>query len=226
MSRKPPISWEETWSDIERYMDDVVYNPSKKIVGCKKVYGIYSKVYILCVQRPPYNFSHRVYETIVKYHEDLVDRLIEDHNEHFDKHRLDVKHKDFVLWKHSKYIITWYKKVFLYLDQYYTKREKLPSISDVLHQCWISKGRPTYTPEQEKDYMDKWKALLRAKQKLQLAKLSYFPKFSYFPEDLYDIIIPHLSSNPVTDEYAFKTLHIHLEYNTSRSLIMNFKLMD
>lgn len=224
MCRPAEILWENSWNDIKRHMDDL-FNGDLDI-SVNTIMGMYSKVYNTSIgyynneTNERIRFSDNLYKEMIKYHEDLVDRLIEDHNEHFDKHGLDVKHKDFVLWTHYQYIIRWNTKIFLWLDEFYTKRSNLPSIPNTLQQCWISKGLSPYTKDIEEEYMNKWKALLRAKQKLQLAKLSYFP------DDLYDIINTKLSSNPVTNECAFKTLHIHLEYNTSRSLIRNFGLMD
>ena len=224
-----PILLEDGWADIKNYLDMVIQGSD---FDCKMVHATYSKVYNMAVQRPPHNYCEELYNEMINHQNNLIDTLVVKHKEHFDERGLDVTHKDYVLWKHSQYIITWYKKVFLYLDQYYTKREQLPSIPDTLQQCWIDKGISTYTSEQEIVYLNEWKGLIRVKQKLQLAlclaKCQDFP----FPEDLYDIIIPHLSSNPVTDKYAFKTLHIQLEYNTSPitkytgSQINYFGLMD
>ena len=182
-------------------------------------------VYNMCTQPPPNNLIEKIYNEIRPFNLNLINELVDKYDRHFEKHDLDVKHKDFVLHLHYKYIIIrWIPKIFSYIDRFYTKRTGLPSIPDVLHQCWISKGRPTYTIEQEVDYMNEWKGLLRTKQKLQLAKSSMFP------EDLYDIIIPHLSSNPVTEELIFETLKIDFRATIHRNghirMITNIGLMD
>ena len=165
-------------------------------------------VYNMCTQRPPNNHTEKIYNEIRPFNLNLINELVDKYDRHFEKHDLDVKHKDFVLHLHYKYIIRWITRIFSYIERFYTKRTGLPSISDVLHQCWISKGRPTYTIEQEVDYMNEWKGLLRAKQKLQLAKSLNFP------DDLYDIIIPHLSSIPVSEEQIFETLKIDFRRTT------------
>ena len=189
---------------------------TSKLLSTEKIYNFeymkwFSIVYNMCTQPPPNNHIEKVYNEIRPIHLNLIDELVDKYDRHFEKHDLDVKHKDFVLHLHYRiFISTWTHRIFSYIDRFHTPRRGLPCTRRVTEECWVSKGRPIYTREQEIDYMNELKGLLRAKQKLQLTKIPHIA------DDLYDIIIPHLSSNPVTDEYALETLYDTLYINFDR----------
>ena len=132
LSRKPPIGLEEGWKDLQESIDELIMMCETDFEGSmdvKKVIGNFSKVYNMAVQRPPHNFCEELY---TRYQDVFVQYL-----NHTVLPDLRAKGGQFMLaevgkrWSnHRDIMVKWMRKFFLYLDQYYTKREKLPSIPD------------------------------------------------------------------------------------------------
>ena len=95
----------------------------------KQAMANYSIVYDMAVQRPPHNYCEELYtrykNVYVVYLRETVLPALRERGGAFMLAEIGQRWKN-----HRDVMVKWMKKFFMYLDQYYTKREKVPSVYD------------------------------------------------------------------------------------------------
>ena len=130
--RKKIIELDEGWAKLQGSIDqliDVCENDFPPQTDLSQVMQNYSIVYDMAVQRPPNNHCDQLYERYkAVYVNYLTNQVVPQLREKGGAFMLAEIGKRWT--NHRDVMVKWMKKFFLYLDQYYTKREKLPNIYD------------------------------------------------------------------------------------------------
>jgi cullin 1 len=132
MPPKPSIGLEEGWAKLQTSIDqliEVCENDFPPQTDMSQVMANYTLVYQMAVQRPPNNHCEALYERHKQVYVDyLTNKVVPQLREAGGAFMLAEIGKRWI--NHRDVMVKWNKKFFLYLDQFYTKREKLPNIYD------------------------------------------------------------------------------------------------
>jgi len=130
--RKATIELEEGWAQLQMSIDELIEaceNDFDRKVDVSQAMTNYTLVYDMAVQRPPNNHCEALYERHKQVYVDyLTQRVVPRLREAGGAFMLAEIGKRWT--NHRDVMVKWNKKFFLYLDNFYTKREKLPNIYD------------------------------------------------------------------------------------------------
>lgn len=128
----PPqiVDFEEGWNRIqtqaivrlERLMENN-FEEKEKLLSNTEYMEVYTTCYTMCTQRPPNNFSDRLYtkhnDTIVNYLKNTVLPALEQKHDEFLLKELVTR------WTNHNIMNKWMMKFFMYLDRYYVTHHNL-----------------------------------------------------------------------------------------------------
>lgn len=218
--RFPIIRWKGGEKDLAKHLSPE-YMKQTLESGIKSAEYMYtfSIVYNMCTQKPPYNYSAKLYDYMNNVFDELTkyfDNLI---NEHYDKHNIDIQ-KSFklcVMWDCNTKLYEWIDKFFSFLNRVYIKYECLPTIKEGLYAR--SKNHYNVSEDQIVIYEKKWKLLFKAQQRLQLSRIG---NISY---DLYESIAVYISERKSTKNPLFRSINIEIDESRIPRLNRKFKLI-
>lgn len=128
-------------------------------------------------------------------------------NNHVDKYNIDIQNsfKLCVIWNCYRKIMSYINTVFLYLGEYYIKREGLSTVNEVLHNNFINQ----YNVSEENiiKYEDEWIQQYKARQRLLLSKIISYD----IPYDLFELIAEFISEKYITRKILFKSIKIGID---------------
>ncbi|VVA89806.1 unnamed protein product [Arabis nemorensis] len=95
---------------------------------------LYTTVYHMCVQKPPYDYAEQLY--------DRYRQVIEDYAKQTVLVSLNEKHDEYMLkelaqrWSNHKVMVRWLCRIFFYIDRYFIARRSLPPLNEVGMSCF------------------------------------------------------------------------------------------
>ncbi|KAL5220115.1 hypothetical protein ABZP36_024828 [Zizania latifolia] len=96
---------------------------------------LYTTIYDMCTQKPPYEYSQQLYE---RYKE-----VLDDHNRSTVVPSLMEKHGEFLLrefvqrWEKHKLMVKWLSRFFSYMDRFYVPRKRLDPLKEVGRKSFL-----------------------------------------------------------------------------------------
>lgn len=114
---------------IENILEDLETGVYKDKITADEFSMLYTTVYKMCTQKPPYNWSEQLYnnycDAIKEYLQlRILPKLKEKHGEYMLKELVRR-------WENHKLLIRFLSHVFKYLDRFYVKRQSLPELAEV-----------------------------------------------------------------------------------------------
>ena len=224
---KPIINWEDGRNELSQalqceYIISILNDES--LYNTKLIMHNYSKVYNMVVQSPPNNYGYHLYDYfIVNKSNEVLNFVNSFINDHLDKHNIDIQNsfKLCVKWNLYRKITDFFRKNLLYLDQFYTRKNKLPTIIERLYNTFLN-----HYSVSESDielYEEEWKQVFKVQQRIHLSKIISYD----IPYDLYETISQFASEKKITRKLLFKSIKIEIDDDESRSKNDTiFKLLD
>ncbi|XP_054804752.1 cullin-1-like [Prosopis cineraria] len=132
MDLKPIIELEEGWKYVQervKWLEDIIEGKSVEPLSSEKHILLYTTIYNMCNQRPPFQYSNQLYDRYIVTVENYMKSTV--------LPSLRNKHHEFLLrelvtrWDNHQKYIKWLSRSFHYLDRYYTARHSLPSLYTV-----------------------------------------------------------------------------------------------
>ena len=206
---KPIIKWEDGRDELSHAFkcEYIISILNHKVPHCtRQIMSNYSKVYDMCVQSPPNNYSGKIYDYFIVYKSnELINYVNSFINDHLDNIDIQNPFKLCVKWNLYRRIAIWISKLFSYLDRFYTRPEKIQKVLDRLYNNFME--RYNVSESDIELYEEEWKQLYKARQRLQLSKIITYD----IPYDLYDIISRFVSEKNITRKILFKSINIEID---------------
>lgn len=133
------IDLESGWSEVmrelnnlEAIVDDLRHKRSARdCIDNKRYMTVFVVIYNMVTQTCAHNFSEQIYQRLREYVKSYVARTVE------PSLRQAVKNGDYIAaldanWKVYYVFVKWVRSFFSYLDRFHTKRQGLPSVSEVI----------------------------------------------------------------------------------------------
>eukprot|EP00808_Paulinella_micropora_P026401 g42.t1 len=93
----------------------------REFFKAKDFVALYDKIFKMCIQRDPYNWSEPMYERYTKAIENyLIEKVAPSFNEARDKYDVAFLQEWVQRWHNQKLIVGGLSKLFMYLDRFYT----------------------------------------------------------------------------------------------------------
>ncbi|KAK4264654.1 hypothetical protein QN277_025800 [Acacia crassicarpa] len=126
--------WKQLQEGITKLTNILEGLPNEKPFTSEEYVKQYTKIYNMCTQRQPYNYSKELYE---KYRE-----TIQEYINSTVLPSLRARYDEFLLrelvkrWSNHKVMTRWLSGFFHYLDHYYTTNGSVPNLNDVALTCF------------------------------------------------------------------------------------------
>ncbi|XP_050376175.1 cullin-1-like [Argentina anserina] len=132
------IEFNEGWEFIQKgikKLKRIVEGSTEPDFNSEERMTLYNTIYNMCTQRPPFDYSQRLYEKYGETFEDYITSAVlpplrEGQNEVV---MLQVLVRS---WEKHKVLETWLSRFFHYLDRYFIPRKSLRRLSDVGRNCF------------------------------------------------------------------------------------------
>ncbi|GJZ80517.1 cullin-1-like protein [Tanacetum coccineum] len=131
------ITFEEGWSfmetGIEKLKRILEGKPEPQFIPAEYM-NLYTKIYNMCTQKPPYNYSLPLYDKFKEVFDEYIRSVV--------LPSLREKHDEFMLeelvrrWANHKLMVRWLSRFFHYLDRYFIDRRSLPPLREVGLTCF------------------------------------------------------------------------------------------
>lgn len=240
------IKLEDGFNFVEVNISDVF-----NICGVKNVnyMEIFSKVYNMCSQKPPHNYTPQCYEKMKPIFINEVNILYKKLLTHHSNFNIDIqnKYKYYPFLKQINIYIRWMGKFFSYLDRFHTKRNNLPNTKDALTIEFNNSVFKNMFYENDYDFEsfddiktkilnieNEWSKLIKVQQSLSLAKCLSLPndilekinEHIHMPSDvtiLKSIDITIFSFDSKLSDYSLLKIHLSLDEKNKEIEIKNLK---
>lgn len=209
IKKKNFIKWEDGRDELSRVFnfEYIISKLNHKVLYDNKQFLVnICKVYDMCNQSPPNNYSGKIYDYFIVYKSnELINYVNSFINDHLDNIDIQNPFKLCVKWNLYRRIAIWISKLFSYLDRFYTRPEKIQKVLDRLYNNFME--RYNVSESDIELYEEEWKQLYKARQRLQLSKIITYD----IPYDLYDIISRFVSEKNITRKILFKSINIEID---------------
>jgi len=112
------------------YLKDIIFQDKKKSISKNKYIEVYTLIYKLCIQRPPYNLSSKLYNLHAKLIKDyLNDEIMPLLKKNYEDYKFLIKIN--IYWNKHKIINKWMYHFFSYIDRFYTTSNNLMKLKTV-----------------------------------------------------------------------------------------------
>ncbi|KAK9927642.1 hypothetical protein M0R45_024818 [Rubus argutus] len=132
------IEFNEGWDFIQegiKKLKRIVEGSSEPDFNSEERMTLYNTIYNMCTQRPPYDYSQRLYdkygETFEEYINSEVLPSLREGNDEVIMLQVLVRS-----WEKHKVLERWLSRFFHYLDRYFIPRRSLCRLRDVGHNCF------------------------------------------------------------------------------------------
>nr|XP_043640334.1 cullin-1-like [Erigeron canadensis] len=134
---KKMIEFEEGWGYVQKgitKLKKILADPTEPQFSSEEYIMQYTKIYNMCTQKPPYDYSQQLYDRykicLTEYLKATVlPSLKEKHDEFMLKELL-------IRWSNHKIMTRWLSRFFHYLDRYFIQRRSLPTLKEVGLTCF------------------------------------------------------------------------------------------
>ncbi|PQQ16421.1 cullin-1 [Prunus yedoensis var. nudiflora] len=126
------IEWDQGWNFIQEGIMNlkkrIAKGSSENQASSTEIVDMYTTVYNMCTQKPPYEYTEPLY--------DRYQRTFEEHITSTVLPSLKAKHEEFLLqefvksWGDYKVMLRWMSRSFAYLDRYFLDRRSLPGLKE------------------------------------------------------------------------------------------------
>ncbi|KAL5701175.1 hypothetical protein ACHQM5_026540 [Ranunculus cassubicifolius] len=138
--------WEDGWPVIQRGYDHLVRileNEGEPGFTSKEHMSLYTTVYNMCTQKPPYDYTETLYEEyrglITGYIQKTVFPSLKKKDGVFLLRELERK------WLNHKVMVRWLSRFFEYIERYYIARNSVPTLKEIAHTCFKEKVYTKFT---------------------------------------------------------------------------------
>ncbi|XP_044974546.1 cullin-1-like [Hordeum vulgare subsp. vulgare] len=132
-----PIGLEEGWRDMDAgvaRLKRILHGVDGVSFTSQEYIHLYTTIFNMCTQKPPYDYSEQLYERYKQALEDYIKSTV--------LPALKSKHGEFLLrelverWKNHKVMVRWLTRFFHYLDRYYVSRKALKPLKLLGVSCF------------------------------------------------------------------------------------------
>ncbi|KAI5680407.1 hypothetical protein M9H77_01634 [Catharanthus roseus] len=126
------VELDEGWSYMQvgiAKLKSILEESAESQFSSEEYMMLYTTIYNMCVQKPPHDYSHQLYEKYKEAFDEYITYTV--------LPSLREKHDEFMLkelvkrWANHKLMVRWLSRFFHYLDRYFIARRSLPALSEV-----------------------------------------------------------------------------------------------
>ncbi|XP_027941382.1 cullin-1-like [Vigna unguiculata] len=131
------VEFDQGWNYMQKGIDKVkriLERLSEISFSAEEYMLLYTTIYNMCIQKPPYDFSQRLYKKYKEIFDEYIKTTV--------LPSLREKHDEFLLrelierWLNHKVMVRWLSRFFDYLDRYFIARLSLPGLEEVGITCF------------------------------------------------------------------------------------------
>ncbi|BFG31331.1 hypothetical protein CerSpe_176050 [Prunus speciosa] len=136
-TKRQVIEWDQGWDYIQKgiaKLKRIVEGLPEPQFSSEEYMMLYTTIYTMCIQSPPYEYSQQLYK---KYQETFEEYITSTVLPSLKEKRDEFLLQEFVKsWAKQKVMVRWLLRFFHYLDRYYIAERSLPGLNEVGLNCF------------------------------------------------------------------------------------------
>ncbi|BBN67660.1 cullin 1, partial [Prunus dulcis] len=129
-TKRQVIEWDQGWDYMQKgiaKLKRIVEGLLEAKFSSEEYMMLYTTIYTMCIQDPPYEYSQQLYKKYQETFEEYITSTL----------LPSLKEKSFVKsWAKQKVMVRWLLRFFHYLDRFYIAERSVPGLNEVGFNCF------------------------------------------------------------------------------------------